>query len=130
MNAASIPPPAIARLWAFARAGQQVAASIATRPRADDDLRWSTAAGHFGEAADELQRARPDVIGADIPPLASELALVSLDQARRTLAAAIGAAFDAVDPYAPALDAREALAVGEAATWLALAQAALVGRLS
>lgn len=130
MHAASIPTQEmLARLWAFARAGQQAAATIATRPRADDDLRWSTTAGHFGEAADELQRVRPDVIGADIPPLASDLALVSLDQATQALAAGIAAAVEQVDPYLSALNAREVLAIGEAATWLALAHAALVGRL-
>jgi hypothetical protein len=130
MHAAPIPPQGmLARLWAFARAGQQAAATIATRPGADDDLRWSTAAGHFGEAADELQRVRPDVISAVIPSLASELDLVPLEQATQTLAAGIGAALDAVDPYAPELNGREVLAIGEAATSLGMAHVALVGRL-
>jgi len=46
----------LARLWAVARATQQAAATIAVRPGADNDLRFTTAAGHCGEAADEIQR--------------------------------------------------------------------------
>ena len=50
------PTAELARLWADAVALQRAAAAIAVRPSADDDLRLTTAAGHCGEAADEIQR--------------------------------------------------------------------------
>src|SRR5450631_2486117 len=80
----------LAQLWACARAGQQAAAAIATRAGVDDDLRWTDAAGHFGEAADELQRSRPDVARlADIPPLTAEVHDLPLPEATEVVLASI-----------------------------------------
>lgn len=46
------PAAQLVGLWAATVAFQQAAAPVAVRRGADDDLRFSAAAGHCGEAAD------------------------------------------------------------------------------
>ncbi len=125
-----LPTAGLARLWACARAGQQAAAAIATRAGVDDDLRWTGAAGHLGEAADELRRAHPDVTRiTDVPALAADVADLPLEQATELLLAAIVEGLHAFDVDNPALSPADLLAAGTAAHWLGLAHYALAGRL-
>jgi hypothetical protein len=124
------PPDALVTLWASARATQQASAAIAARDGADTDLRFTTAAAHCGEAADELQRLRPDIAGAaDIPALADELDGVPTAQASDRLVAAIAAATTDFDLDDPRLLPTDVLAAGTAANWLAMAHHAISGRL-
>ena len=124
------PPDALVTLWAAARATQQASAVIAARDGADTDLRFTTAAAHCGEAADELQRLRPDITGAaDIPTLADELDGVPTAQASDRLLAAIAAAVTDFDLDDPRLLSVDVLAAGTAANWLAMAHHAISGRL-
>ena len=126
----AVPFADLAQLWACARAGQQAAATIATRAGADDDLRWTEAAGHLGEAADEVQRGQPDVTRlTDIPALAADVASLPLEEATELLLAAIVGGLHAFDVDNPALSPEDLLAAGTAAHWLGLAHYALAGRL-
>lgn len=124
------PAGALAPLWAMARATQYAAASIATRPGADTDLRYTTAAMHCGEAADELQRARPDIVQlADISELAAQIDLLDLQAAKNEMLATISAALVAVDIDDARLQPDDMLAAATAGTWLALAHHVISGRL-
>ena len=120
----------LARLWAAARATQQAAARIAVRPGADDDLRFTTAAGHCGEAADEIQRLYPHVFTfVAVPTLADDLDRLSTTDAGERLLDTIAGALDDFDIGSPDLNPRDVLAAGSATSWLALAHHALTDRL-
>jgi hypothetical protein len=124
------PPRVLVEMWACARATQHAAAWIATRPGADDDLRFTRAAGHCGEAADELQRAHPDVYEhADIPTLAAGLDGLPTATATDRLLVAIATGISDLDADEPRLQTRDVLAAAVAGTWLALAHHAISGRL-
>jgi hypothetical protein len=125
-----VPVADLAQLWACARAGQQAAAAIATRAGVDDDLRWTDAAGHLGEAADELQRANPNVNRlTDVAALASDVADLPIEEATSLLLQAIVIGLHAFDVDNPALSPADLLAAAAAAHWLGLAHYALTGRL-
>jgi len=120
----------LAQLWACARATQQAAAAIATRADVDDDLRWTQTAGHLGEAADELQRARPDIARlADFPPLAAQIRDLPLEQATEVFLAVIVAGLHDFNVDNTGLLPGDLLAAGTAAYWLGMAHHALTGRL-
>ena len=124
------PTAKLAGLRADAVAMQQAAAAIAVRPGADDDLRFTTAAGHCGEAADEIQRAYPDVFRlVGVPTLADDFARLSTLEATKRLLAAIATVIHDFDIDNPGLLPTDLLAAGSAATWLALAHHAISGRL-
>jgi hypothetical protein len=124
------PTAKLARLWAAAVAMQQAAAAIAIRPGVDDDLWFTTAAGHCGEAADEIQRAYPDVLRlVDVPTLADDIERVSTVEATESLLAAIVAVVHGFDVDDQALLPTDMVAAGSAATWLGLAHYAISGRL-
>jgi hypothetical protein len=124
------PTAKLAGLWADAVAMQQAATAIAVRPGADDDLRFTTAAGHCGEAADEIQRAYPDVLRiVAVPALAEHFARLSTVEATERLLAAIAAVVHDFDLDNPGLAPTDLLAAGSAATWLGLAHRAISGRL-
>jgi hypothetical protein len=124
------PTAKLARLWAVAVAMQQAAAAIAIRPGADDDLRFTAAAGHCGEAADEIQRAYPDVVRiVAVPALAEQFARLSTMDATKRLLAAIAAVVHDFDLDNPGLAPTDLLAAGSAATWLGLAHHAISDRL-
>ena len=126
-----IPPVvALARLWAFARDGQQTVATIDAGPRAGDQRRLLEAAGHFGEAADELQRLRPDIAELiDVPRVAPERGAPSLEEATAAIAAGIVAALREFDPTSPQLAPDDLIAAGNAAYWLGMAHHVLTGHL-
>ena len=124
------PPSDLAGLWADAVAIQQAAAAIAVRPGVDDDLRFTTAAGHCGEAADEIQRAYPDVVRiVDVPTLATEVERLATMEATDLLLAAITTALVEFDIDSPELTPIDMLAAASVATWLALAHQVMSGRL-
>jgi hypothetical protein len=124
------PSGELARLWAGARAAQHAAAAIATRPGVDDDLRFSTAAGHCGEAADELHRIHPDIAQVvDIPALSARLESLPTRQATSRLLAAVTNCISGFDFDDPRLRPVDMLAAGPAANWLAMAHHAISGRL-
>jgi hypothetical protein len=124
------PSGELARLWAGARAAQQAAAAIATQPGADDDLRFSTAAGHCGEAADEIQRVYPDIVEfADVPRLAEDIEWLSTVEATEHFLATIAAVVHDFDVDSPGLLSTDMLAAGSAANWLGLAHHRISGRL-
>ena len=124
------PTAKLARLWADAVAIQRAAAVIARRAGADDDLRFTTAAGHCGEAADEIQRSYPDVFRLiDVPTLADDIERVSTVEATEHLLAAIAAVVRDFDVDNPGLRPTDMLAAGSAATWLGLAHHTISGRL-
>jgi len=109
---------------------QRAAAAIAIRPCTDDDLRFTTAAGHCGEAADEIQRAFPDVFRiVGVPALAEDVARLSTVQAAERLLAAIAAAIHDFDLDDPGLLPTDMLTAGSAATWLGLAHYVVSGRM-
>jgi hypothetical protein len=117
-------------MWATARAGQQAAAEMATRPGVDNDLGWTQAAGHLGEAADELQRARPDAVrGAEIPALAAQIRDLPPPEATEVLLASIVAGLHDFDVDDSALQPSGLLAAGTAAYWFGMAYHALTGQL-
>ncbi|MGH3266305.1 MAG: hypothetical protein ACRDNS_30420 [Trebonia sp.] len=114
----------------MARATQQAAARIAVRPGADNDLRFTTAAGHCGEAADEIQRLYPHVFTCvAVPTLADDLDRLSTCDAGERLLDTIAGAFGDFDLDSPDLSPRAVLAAGSAASWLALAHHVIGGRL-
>ncbi len=124
------PTAKLARLWAVAVAMQQAAAAIAIRPGADDDLRFSTAAGHCGEAADEIQRAYPDVFRiVAVPALAAQIEHLATADATEHLLAAIATFVQDFDLDNPGLGPTDLLAAGSAATWLGFAHHAISDRL-
>lgn len=127
---AAVPVAHLARLWAAACAGQQAAAEIATRPGVDNDLGWTQAAGHLGEAADELQRAHPDVARvAEVPALAAQICDLPLSEATEVLLASIVAELHDFDVDDAALQPSDLLAAGTAAYWFGMAHHALTGQL-
>jgi len=120
------PTDVLARLWASARATQQAAAELATRRGVDDDLRFTNAAGHCGEAADELHRHRPDIaLAADIPALVEHLQRLPAREAADRLLTAIAACITDFDVDEPGLQPLDILAAGAAAYWLAMAHHAI-----
>jgi hypothetical protein len=124
------PTAKLAGLWADAVAMQQAAAAIAVRPGVDDDLRFTTAAGHCGEAADEIQRAYHDVFRiVAVPALAEHFARLSTLEATERLLAAIAAVVHDFDLDNLGLAPIDLLTAGSAATWLGLAHRAISGRL-
>jgi hypothetical protein len=124
------PTAKLAGLWADAIAMQQATAAIAVRRGADDDLRFTTAAGHCGEAADEIQRAYPDVFRiVTVRPLAAQVEQLATADAAEHLLAAIATVVQDFDVDNPGLLPTDLLAAGSAATWLGLAHHAMSGRL-
>jgi hypothetical protein len=124
------PTASLVRLWADAIAMQQAAAAIAVRPGADDDLRFTTAAGHFGEAADEIHRIYPNIAQlGDVPALAAQVEHFATVEATEHLLAATAAVIHDFDVDNPGLLPIDMLAAGSAATWLGLAHRAISGRL-
>lgn len=124
------PAAGLVALWAAAAAVQQVAAAVAVRPGADDDLRFTAAAGHCGEAADEIQRFHPNIAQlADVPALAAQVEHLAPVEATEQLLAAITAAVRDFDVDNPGLRPTDLLAAGSAAMWLGLAHHAISGRL-
>jgi hypothetical protein len=119
------PAGALASLWAAARALQHAAASIAVRPGADTNLRYTTAAMHCGEAADELQRDCDAVATLDVGALGASAEGLPLAAASGILLAGIVTALRAVDLDDPRLRPRDQLAAATAGTWLALAHYAI-----
>ena len=92
----------VGAVWAVARATQQAAATIAVRPGADDDLRFTTAAGHCGEAADEIQRRFPHVfMFVAVPTLADDLDRLSTSDAGERLLDTIAGALGDFDLGSP-----------------------------
>lgn len=97
---------------------------------ADDDLRFTIAAGHCGEAADEIQRLYPHVfMFVAVPTLADDLDRLSTYDARERLLDTIAGALGDLDIGSPELTPRAVLAVGSAASWLGLAHHAISGQL-
>ena len=124
------PTASLVRLWADAVALQQAAAAIAVRPGVDDDLRFTTAAGHFGEAADEIHRIYPDIAQlGDVPPLAAQVEHLAAVEATEHLLATTAAIIHDFDVDDPGLLPTDMLAAASAATWLGLAHYAISGRL-
>jgi hypothetical protein len=124
------PTAKLVGLWADAVAIQQAAAAIAVRPGADDDLRFTAAASHCGEAGDEIQRAYPDVFRIVVlPGLAAQVERLATVDATEHLLAAIAAVVHHFDVDNPGLLPTDMLAAGSAATWLGLAHYAMSGRL-
>ncbi|HEY5312103.1 MAG TPA: hypothetical protein VIK18_06270, partial [Pirellulales bacterium] len=116
-------------LWGRASAAGYAAAALACRPDADDDLALTNASAALGEAADELQRIRPNVIAsAQALDLAAVISPLTLEEARRRLVAAIGSALADIH-IDPSMSATETLAIGMAADLLGIAHHALTGRL-
>jgi hypothetical protein len=117
-------------LWARASAAGYAAAALACRPNADDDLALTNAAAALGEAADELQRTRPNVVTtAQSLDLTAVLSPLNLDEARQRLVAAISAALADIH-LRPSLPATETLSIGMAADLFGVAHHALTGRLA
>jgi hypothetical protein len=124
------PTASLVALWAAAAAMQQAVAAIAVRPGADDDLQFTAAAGHCGEAADEIQRIYRNIAQlADVPVLAPQVAHLATVEATGQLLAAIAAAVRDFDVVNPDLLPTDLLAAGSAAMWLGLAHHAISGRL-
>ena len=124
------PPASLVGLWADAVSLQQAAAAIAVQPGVDDDLQFTTAAGHCGEAADEIQRAYPDVFRiVAVPALAAQVEHRATVEATEHLLAAIAAVIHDFDVDDPRLLPTDLLAAGSAATCLGLAHHAISGRL-
>lgn len=124
------PTASLVALWAAAAAVQQVAAAVAVRPGADDDLRFTAAAGHCGQAADEIQRCYPNIAQlADMLAATAEVEHLATLEATDHLLAAIAGAVHDFDVDDPGLLPTDALAAGSAATWLGLAHHAISGLL-
>ena len=120
----------LAQLWAAARAGQEAAAEISTRPDVDNDLGWTHAAGHLGEAADELQRAYPEIARfAEIPALAAQIRDLPLPESTAVFLGWIVAGLHDFDVDDTALQPSDLLAAGTAAYWFGIAHHALTGQL-
>ena len=127
---AAAPVAHLAQMWATARAGQEAAAGISTRPDVDNDLGWTHAAGHLGEAADELQRAYPEIARfAEIPALATQIRDLPLPEATAVFLAWIVAGLHAFDVDDADLQPSDLLAAGTAAYWFGMAHHALTGQL-
>jgi len=106
------------------------AAELATRRGVDDDLRFTNAAGHCGEAADELHRHRPDIAqAADIPALAERLQRLPAHEAVDRLLTEIAGCINDVDVDDPGLQPLDILVAGAAAYWLAMAHHAISDQL-
>jgi len=124
------PAASLVGLWADAVALQRAAAAIAVRPGADDDLRFTASAGHCGEAADEIQRAYPNIAQlGDVPALAAQGEPLATGEATEHLLAATAAVIHDFDVDDPGLLPTDMLAAASAATWLGLAHYAISGRL-
>lgn len=126
----NLPTASLVGLWADAVAMQQAAAAIAVRPGVDDDLRFTTAAGHCGEAADEIHCIYPNIAQlGDVPALAAQVEHLATVDATYHLLAATAAVIHDFDVDDPGLLPTDMLAAGSAATWLGLAHHAISGRL-
>ena len=124
------PTASLVGLWADAVALQQAAAAIAVRPGVDDDLRFTTAAGHCGEAADEIQRVYPNIAQlGDVPALAAQVEHLATVEATEHLLAATAAVIHDFDVDDPGLLPTDVLTAGSTATWLGLAHHVMSGRL-
>lgn len=124
------PTASLVALWADAVAVQHAAAAIAARPGADDDLQFTAAAGHCGEAADEIQRCHPNIAQlAEVPAVAAQVEHLATVEATDLLLAAIATAVHDFDVENPGLLPTDLLAAGSAAIWLGLAHHAISGRL-
>ena len=124
------PTASLVALWAAAVALQQAAAAVAIGPGADVDLRFTAAAGHCGEAADEIQRVYPNITQlAEMPALAAQVEHLPTAEATDHLLAAIAAAIHQFDVDNPGLRPTDLLAAASATTWLGLAHLAVSGRL-
>jgi hypothetical protein len=120
----------LAQLWAAARAGQEAAAEISTRPEVDKELGWTHAAGHLGEAADELQRAYPEIARlAEIPALAAQIRDLPLPRATEVFLAWIVTGLHDFDVDDTDLQPSDLLTAGTAAYWFGMAHHALTGQL-
>jgi hypothetical protein len=98
------PTASLVGLWADAVALQRAGSAIAVRPGADDDLRLTMAAGDCGEAANEIQRAYPDVFRlTDVPTVADDIDRVSTAEGTERLLTAIAAVRHDFDIDNPAL---------------------------
>lgn len=121
---------AVTVLWAKARGTEEAATALAARRGFDNDLRFTVAASHCGEAADELQRAHPDLGEAsNVRGDAVDLRVASIDDATGALLVALAEAIASFDVDDPRLTPADLLAAGTAATWLAMAYHAISGRL-
>jgi hypothetical protein len=121
---------AVTELWATARAVEDGAAALAAWRDFDNDLRFTVAASHCGEAADELQRAHPDIWHAASPHgFAVDFRRTPIDDATRVLLAALADGIASFDVDDLQLTPADLLAAGTAATWLAMAHHAISGRL-
>ena len=124
------PTASLVALWAAAAAVQHAAAATAARPGADDDLQFTAAAGHCGEAADEIQRVYPKIAElAEVPALAAQVEHLATVEATDHLLAAIAGVVRDFDVDNPDLLPTDLLAAGSAATWLGLAHHAISGLL-
>ena len=124
------PTASLVALWAAAIAVQQAAAAVAVRPGADDDLRFTAAAGHCGEAADEIQCVYPNIAQlGDVPALAAQVEHLATVEATEHLLGAAAAVIHDFDVDDPGLLPTDILAAASAATWLGLAHHAMSGRL-
>jgi hypothetical protein len=124
------PTASLVGLWSDAVALQQAAAAIAIRPSVDDDLRFTTAAGHCGEAADEIHRLHPNIAQlGDVAALAAQVEHLATVEATEHLLAAIAAVIRDFDVDNPGLLPTDMLAAGSAAMWLGLAYHAISSRL-
>jgi hypothetical protein len=124
------PTASLVGLWSDAVAVQQAVAALAVRPGADDDLQFTAAAGHCGEAADEIHRIYPNIAQlGDVPALAAQVEHLAAVEATDHLLAATAAVIHDFDVDDPGLLPTDMLAAGSAATWLGLAHYAMSGRL-
>jgi hypothetical protein len=124
------PTASVVALWAAAVAVQQAVAAIAIRPGADDGLQFAAAAGHCGEAADEIQRVYPHIAQfAEVPALAAQIARLTTVEATDRLLAGIAGFVHGFDVDNPGLRPTDLLAAGSAAMWLGLAHHAISSRL-
>ena len=133
MNGASTikqPTASLAALWAAAIAVQQAASAVAVRPGADDDVQVTAAAGHCGQAADEIQRVYPNIAQlAAVTAVVAQVEHLATPDATEHLLAAIAAVIRDFDVDNPGLLPTDLLAAGSAAMWLGLAHHAISGRL-
>jgi hypothetical protein len=118
----------LTRLWVRAWSAQAAAAALAGRPDAGNDPSLLTAAVHLGEAAGDLQRANPDRTTGAPADVEIQIAQLPIAGAKTKLAAAIRAAIRDI-PDDPQVPPAQMLALGGAATSMALAHYALTGEL-
>ena len=121
---------AVTELWATARGAEVAAAALAARRGFDNDLRFTVAASHCGEAADELQRVHSEIGDtANFRGYAVDFRVAPIDEATGALLVVLAEAIASFDIDDPRLTPTDLLAAGTAATWLAMAYHAISGRL-